>query len=79
MTDRTNRKNQGMLGQALSHGCESENGPVVSDSMHAHGHTVRGVLQARTLGWVAVPVSRGSSQPMDRTQVSCIAGGLLTS
>ena len=34
---------------------------------------VHGILQARILEWVAVPFSRGSSQPRDRTQVSCIA------
>ena len=38
-------------------------------------YTVHGVLQARTLEWVAFPFSRGSSQPRDRTQVSPIAGG----
>ena len=31
-------------------------------------------LQARILEWAAMPSSRGSSQPRDRTQVSCIAG-----
>ena len=36
-------------------------------------------LQARILEWVAVPFSRGSSQPRDRTQVSIIAGGFFTS
>ena len=41
-------------------------------------YTVHGILQARTLEWVAVPFSRGSSQPRDRTQVSCIAGGFFT-
>ena len=35
---------------------------------------VPGILQAGTLEWVAIPSSRGSSQPRDRTQVSCIAG-----
>ena len=35
---------------------------------------VHGILQARILEWVAIPFSRGSSQPRDRTQVSCIAG-----
>ena len=39
--------------------------------------TVHGILQARTLEWVAVPFSRGSSQPRDRTQVYVIAGGFL--
>ena len=37
-----------------------------------------GILQARILGWVAMPSSRGSSQPRVRTQVSCTAGGFFT-
>ena len=41
--------------------------------------TVHGILQARTLEWVVVPFSRGSSQPKDRTQVSLTAGGFFTS
>ena len=32
-----------------------------------------GILQARILEWVVMPSSRGSSQPRDRTYVSCIA------
>ena len=36
-------------------------------------YTVHGILQARILGWVAVPFSRRSSQPRDRTWVSCIS------
>ena len=35
-------------------------------------YTVHGILQARRLEWVAFPFSRGSSQPRDLTQVSCI-------
>ena len=42
------------------------------------GSFVHGILQARILGWVAFPFSRGSSQPRDWTQVSCIAGGFFT-
>ena len=42
-------------------------------------YTVRGILQARILEWVAVPFSRGSSQPRDQTQVSCVAGRVFTS
>ena len=38
-------------------------------------YTVHGIPQIRILEWVAVPFSRGSSQPRDRTQVSRIAGG----
>ena len=37
-----------------------------------------GFLQARILDWVAIPSSRGSSQPRDWTQVSCIAGRFFT-
>ena len=40
--------------------------------------SVHGILQARILEWVATPSSRGSSQPRDPTQVSCIAGGSFT-
>ena len=42
-------------------------------------YTVHGILQARILEWVAVPFSRGSSQPRDWTQVFLIAGGFFTS
>ena len=41
------------------------------------GSSVRGILQARILEGVAMPSSRGSSQPRDGTQVSSIAGGFL--
>ena len=37
-----------------------------------------GILQARTLEWVAMPSSRGSSQHRDQTQISSIAGGFST-
>ena len=42
-------------------------------------YTVHEILEARILEWVAIPVSRGSSQPRDQTQVSCIAGRFFTS
>ena len=42
------------------------------------GSSVHGILQARILEWVAISFSRGSSQPRDRTQISCIAGRLYT-
>ena len=35
-------------------------------------------LQARILDWVVISSSKGSSQPRDQTQVSCITGGFLT-
>ena len=37
-----------------------------------------GILQARILEWVALPFSRGSSWPRERTQVCCIAGRFFT-
>ena len=42
------------------------------------GSSVHGILQARILEWVAIPFSRGSSQPRDLTLVSYIAGRFFT-
>ena len=50
--------------------------PTLWDPM---GYTVRGILPARILVWVAFPFSRESFQPRNQTQVSCIAGGFFTS
>ena len=49
---------------------------VVSDSLQPHGlqltgPSVHGTLQARTPEWVAIPFSRGSSQPREWNWVSC--------
>ena len=37
------------------------------------GSSVHGILQARILEWVAMPSSRGSSRPRDRTCVSDVS------
>ena len=50
--------------------------PTLCDPMDCIVHEI---LQARILEWVALPFSRGSSQPRDQTQVSHISGGLFTS
>ena len=42
------------------------------------GSSVHGILQARTLEWVAIPLSRGSPWLRDQTQVFCIAGRFST-
>ena len=42
------------------------------------GCSVHEILQARILEWVAIPFSRGSSQPRDWTQVFHIAGRFFT-
>ena len=48
----------------------------VAQSCPARSHgLLQGILQARILEWVAVPFSRGSSPPRDRTWVFHIAGG----
>ena len=43
------------------------------------GLSVHGVSQARTLEWVAISFSRGSSWLRNWTRVFCIAGGFFTS
>ena len=42
-------------------------------------YMVHGILQARMLVWVAIPFSRGSFQPRNRTQVPLLAAGFFTS
>ena len=42
------------------------------------GSSVHGILQARILESVASPFFRGSSQPRERTWVSCTADSLLS-
>ena len=54
--------------------CDSIDGSLPGSSVH-------GILQTRILEWVAMPSSRGSSQPRDQTHISyasCIAGGFFT-
>ena len=52
---------------------------VTSDSLRPHGlyllpgSSVHGILQVKIWDWVAIPFSRGSSQPKDQTQASCVA------
>ena len=50
----------------------------MSDSLQPHGlwlpgFSIHGIFQVKILEWVAVPFSKGSSQPRDQTQVSRIA------
>ena len=58
---------------------ESESPSVLLTLCDPMDYTVHGILQARILGWVAFPFSRGSSQPRDRTQVFHITSGFFTS
>ena len=54
--------------------------PTLWDFMNCSppGSFVHGIFQARILEWVAIPFSRGSSQPKDQIQVSFIAGWFFT-
>ena len=61
------------------HESERESHSVVSDSLRPMDCIVHGILRARILECVDFPFSRGSSQPRDWTQVSCIAGRFFTS
>ena len=38
------------------------------------GSSIRGIFQIRILECIAISFTRGSSQPRDRTQVSCNGG-----
>ena len=57
---------------------ESESCSAMSDSLWLHGYTVPEILQARILEWVAISISRGSSQPRDGTLVAHIVGRYFT-
>ena len=54
--------------------------PTLCDPMDytLPGSSVHGILHARIREWIALPFSRGFSQPRDWTQVSCIAGRFFT-
>ena len=54
--------------------------PTLCDPMDSSlpGSSVHGILQARIPEWAAIPFFRGSSQPKDQTQASCIAGRFFT-
>ena len=43
------------------------------------GSSAHGIFQARTLEWVVISSSRGSSQPGDWTHISWVAGGFFNS
>ena len=49
--------------------------PTLCDPVDCNlpGSSVHGILQAKILEWIAISFSRGSSQPRDRTLVSCTA------
>ena len=63
---------------------ESVSSSVVSDSLgpcalYPTRLLIHGILQARILGWVAIPFSRGFSGPRSQTHISHIVGRFLLS
>ena len=54
--------------------------PTLCDPMDCSppGSSVCEIFHARILEWFAISFSRGSSQPSDRTRVSCSAGRFFT-
>ena len=60
--------------------CVCRSRPILSDPIDCSppGSSVHGILQARILEQVAIPFSRVSSWPRDRTQVSCVADRFFT-
>ena len=60
----------------LEHG-ESESGSVMSDSSRPHGRYSPWNSPGRILEWVALPFSRGSSQPRDQTGSRALQAGSL--
>ena len=54
-------------------------GQILHDSTSGRclEYSVHGISQARTLEWVVMPSSRGSSQHKDQTHVSCISRWIL--
>ena len=79
----------GKLHRASDHSCGSKRTATTKKESSFHtvfscieqlppGSSIHGILQAGILKWVAMPFSRGSSQPRNWTTVSCIAGGFFT-
>ena len=70
-----NFKRKKVLAMSVTQVCPTLCNPM---EYNPPGPSILGILQARILEWVASPFCRGSSQPRDWTQVSCIAGRFFT-
>ena len=64
-----------LLPHACMHAMSLQSSLTLCDSMGCSlpGSSVHGIPQVRILEWVAMPSSRGSSQPRDRTHVSYVS------
>ena len=67
-----------LLRVCVSHSVTSNSHNSWTVTCQAPGSSDLGILQARTLEWITIPFSRGSSQLRNQMQVSHIAGRLFT-
>ena len=69
-----------LLYQICTPRCSEAQCPTLWDAMDCSlsGSCVHWILQARISECIAIPFSRGSSWPMDQTQVSCMVGRSFT-
>ena len=63
-----------MLGKLVSQLCLTLYDPM---DCSPPGSSVHGMLKAKTLQWVSMPLSKVSTPPRDETQVSCIGRQIL--
>ena len=73
------KNSEGLVDKKKSvHVLVTQSCPILCNPMDCSppGSTVQGIFQARILEWIAIPFSRGYSQPRDQTLVSCIAARL---
>ena len=62
-------------GALVTKSCAANGDPMDCSQTGSSGHEIS---QARMLEWVVISVSRPTTQPRDRTWVSCLAGGFFT-
>ena len=65
--------NQGILFLKIKLSLQTLYNSLLDPWTVAHQSSLHGILQARILEWVAMPSSRGSSWPRDRTHVSYVS------
>ena len=74
ISEQTDEKKKSVYACSVAQLCRTLCDPMDCNSP---GSSVRGISQARILGWVAISYSRGYSRPRDWTCVSCIGRQIL--
>ena len=78
LADRNIRKRCPSTDEWVNVSCSVLSNSFVTQVTIALYSSALGILQARILEWIAIPFSRGSSQPRDPTHLSCISGRFFT-